>query len=726
MSLFSLYRNEIRRLALSKFVWAVMVFSLCGPLFGYSMLPFTNASTMNGRYIANPVLAGTLISGVLWAVLAFLESDRIYRTKADILTDAVVSPVRMFVVRLCVLITLSTIATLLCALVYLPYTAATINSIFDIRLYALSFLILMMPTIWISIFLALTFYQITRRIELSGLLYAGIVYFSFSSFVARDFFPRWLNPLFVNNSYSDGFTNAQTLRIAIYTRIIWLALSAGAWVFSLLCIRRYQKGLAGSFLMGLRKVYLPLIALILIGMGIFMWVTQPFVNRGPYEFIYDDIIDYTSTAKALKVSYDINADTSGYISGTITYKMSKDRDLETPESIWLDPGYNIKSITCNGEKIDFKTLQNDINDRRETLFKLPKESNMTVVIKYKGMPQLLRAFSPGSWNNVSAPGYFSLNNSSSAPANTSFSLPPNADLKLTLHEQLTPILNHKVLTSFRQNSDHTKTWEATCNSWGFWVTACDYGHKEFQAGDVTISFLYSKKYEEIIDKHDIPQAITDVMDYCTKHLGALSFVSGDRLVMVQRSGSGGGNAGEGWVEWDEQIFSDINLSDTLKGSNASETFAHEIIHEWWGGLGVYSENDGLWSDEGLTVYTTYRLMKEKYGQLYAKQNYIDAWQAAVDAQNRGYYYRHPEMLAKLPEHYQAELKAQAEQINLYCRMPLMLLKAEQLVGGEEQMDEILQFIQTKYSKEPNKFTNPFTYQMFLDICGLEAEELNLE
>lgn len=718
---------ELRRLARSRFVRAIGLASLCGPLFGYAFFTMTNTSVTNGRYIANPVLVGTVVSAILWAVLTFLESDRVYRAKADVLTDTVMSPVRIVAMRVFALITLSTAATILCALLYLPYSMIKINDLFDGGLYALSFLILMLPTVWISILLAAAFYQITRRIELAGLLYAGMVYFSFSPYVARDFFSRWLNPLFVDYSYSDGFTNAPTLRIAFYTRMLWLALSAGAWVLSLLCIRRYQKGLIGSFLLGVRKIYLPLISAALICTGFFLWAQQPFVNHGPEEFVDT----YAHTARpvstfAKKATYDITAHPSGDVSGLITYTMRKITDSESPESLWLNSGYQISSITCDGEEIHFTTLENDINDRRETTFALPIRAKMTVIIRYRGMPQMLRCFSPGSWQTQSTPGYFALSNASSGPCFTSFSLPDEATLNITMKEEFTPILDHVVLTDFTQNPDHTKTWTATFNGWGFWLTACDYGSKEFQTAGCTVNLLYSRKYEKIINDFEIPQAIADVMDYCTAHFGSLPFITGGKLMMVQRGGNGGGNAGGGWVEWDESIFSEMNLSDPLKGSSASEVFAHEIIHEWWGGLGVYSGQDGLWSDEGLTVYTTYRLMKEKYGTLYAKENYIDVWEAAVNEQNRGYYYRHPEMLSKLPANYQAELNQRAEQINYYCRMPLMLLRAAQLVGGEERMDEILRSIQRQHSQAPDKYDKPFTYQMFLAACGLKAEDLQLE
>lgn len=106
--------------------------------------------------------------------------------------------------------------------------------------YFFNFLVFMLPTWWISILAADSFYQITRRTELSILLYALFAYFSFSSFSADDYFLRWINPLI--STYSDGFPSYWPLRIGIYTRILWLALITGFWLLSLTCIRKYQKG----------------------------------------------------------------------------------------------------------------------------------------------------------------------------------------------------------------------------------------------------------------------------------------------------------------------------------------------------------------------------------------------------------------------------------------------------------------------------------------------------
>ena len=68
------------------------------------------------------------------------------------------------------------------------------------------------------------------------------------------------------------------------------------------------------------------------------------------------------------------------------------------------------------------------------------------------------------------------------------------------------------------------------------------------------------------------------------------------------------------------------------------------------------------------------------------------------------------------------MPAGLSQVRRYCEMPLKLLKAEALVGGEEAMDQILYGL---FNREID-YTYPYlTYQDFLDACGLTEEELDL-
>ena len=58
----------------------------------------------------------------------------------------------------------------------------------------------------------------------------------------------------------------------------------------------------------------------------------------------------------------------------------------------------------------------------------------------------------------------------------------------------------------------------------------------------------------------------------------------------------------------------------------------------------------------------------------------------------------------------------------YSEMPLKILKAEQLVGGEEAMDRILRGL---FNRELDPMYPYLTYQDFLNACGLTEEDLDL-
>ena len=727
MKLCSLYRVELRRLVRSKFTWVIAALSLCGPLLGYSLYQQSNPRVMSGQYVANPVLASTVIGAVFWAILALLEADRVYRTKTDSLVDAIASPVRMALVRFAALVTLSTAVCFLCAVLYLPYTIVKMDYLFSLGLYVASFLILMMPTWWISIALAAALYHIARRIDLAGALYAACVYFSFSRFVYRDFFPRWINPIVL--TFSDGFSSVYYLRIALYTRLLWLALAGGLWTLSLLCIRRYQKNLMGSFWLSLKKVYLPVTTVVLITIGLLLWYGQPFVDHGPAEFQYGDNFTTASNTRVSAVTYRLTAKPfSGRVHGVAEYTSRRGGAGE--KSVWLNPGYKIRRILCDDQPITFTTTSEIQRDSLRIDFTLAESGWETLTIEYEGYPTILRCFAPSGWGHEVTADYVSLSNASSMPSVTGLSLPRIFTLELTIPGDMTPILNHQLLTEGTLNPDGTKTWVKKEAAYTIWLTACEYNVASFNAAGMDVDFVYSKKYESIMAEYKMQDALAEVLSYFTERLGRLSWANGRSLTMVQRSAiMDGGNAGSGWVEWGESIFTTNNLNDPFKGANATEVFIHEMAHLWWGGLGVYCGNEGdpsneLWSDEGLTVYSTYRLVKDKYGEEYAKQYYIDVWQAAVDIQEREFYYRHPEYLEKLPEQYRAELNARNRTTNLYSRMPLMILKAEQLVGGEEKMDEILRAAQKKFAN--NGFDRPYAYQNFLEDCGLREEDLILD
>ena len=84
--------------------------------------------------------------------------------------------------------------------------------------------------------------------------------------------------------------------------------------------------------------------------------------------------------------------------------------------------------------------------------------------------------------------------------------------------------------------------------------------------------------------------------------------------------------------------------------------------------------------------------------------------------------RNPEYLEMLPAQVQLAISNSLSQVRQYNEMPLKIWKAEQLVGGEEAMDQILHDL---FNRELDPMYPYLTYQEFLDACGLTEEELDL-
>ncbi|UQT46910.1 hypothetical protein M5E87_17100 [Flavonifractor plautii] len=91
--------------------------------------------------------------------------------------------------------------------------------------------------------------------------------------------------------------------------------------------------------------------------------------------------------------------------------------------------------------------------------------------------------------------------------------------------------------------------------------------------------------------------------------------------------------------------------------------------------------DSPWSAEGLTCYTTYRIVKELYGEDYAREHYVDQWRGEVEDYYLNFYVRHPEYLEALPEAERLAISNSLSGMRQYSEMPLKILKAEELVGA---------------------------------------------
>ena len=726
MKTMRLFPLELRRLLQSRLTWLIMALTVLSPMLGLVLYKPATSTTMLSMYLANPAITGGVAGAILFGLLAIFELDRARRSRVDILTDAVVSPLTTALTRLLALLTAAVLTAGLTMLVWLPISAGLIGSVFTGANYVLAYLLLMGLALPLGILAAAAAYQFTRRADLSIVLFIAFCALSLTVW-ADDWQLCWLNPCVW--ALSDDFSNFRVFRSVAWMRLAWLAALAGVWTVSYLCIRQYGKGIFGSLARSVRRVYRPAVALALLACSGTAYAAQPFIdNSNPdltvmsfYEIPYAEGV--TFVRRTAQVFPDTDA---GTVTGRASYRFQNTSGQEQSISFGINPGYTISNVKANGVGVPFTV--SGYQEYNEALLEvtIPAEEEVELTMEYSGFPQESMPTMQGGKELSSE--YLCLENSALSPRVMNV-LPGEAGypttIEITLPASMIAIpFSSSEAEVISENTDGTRTWRYEANSAGGILYAGDYICEQIEAGGMTIEFYYGRKHQAVMAEAGAVDAVKAVVDYCTEHYGKLSYGTGDTLKLIQSRVAGGGYAVDGASLLDEADFTAANLGDVQKGGGAGEVMIHELVHQWWGLGNMFDTVDSTspWSAEGLTVYTTYRIVKELYGEDYAREHYVDQWQQAVDDYYLNYYVRHPEYLEMLPENEQLAISNSLSQVRQYNEMPLKILKAEQLVGGEDAMDQILHDL---FNRELDPMYPYLTYQEFLDACHLTEEDLNL-
>lgn len=492
-----------------------------------------------------------------------------------------------------------------------------------------------------------------------------------------------------------------------------------------------------------RKVYIPLIAVAMIGGGCYAFINQPDVSlvskEGILEIINNDSEDSSDKVNKeiqllnsdLKISFD---GSKGSLSGKAAYSLENLSSSKQECRFTINPGYTIHKIVVNDKKVTFKKLE---NIRNNIIFNVPKEKNIKLTIEYEGRPKVLYFLSDFILDSNISDKYIDLdsgfipnikvaNSKNNSELTCQLIMPSGLILVVNpvqKDESGEAVANLTGDTTLLLEDGYNKTWLIHLRGTRFSLMAGDYVMKQLSNEEMPINFYYSSKHEDTMKNMSAEKVMKDTIDYCISHYGKLNNVAKNSpLKIVEKTALfPGGLAYPNYSTIGEFCFNDENLSDKSKGASAAETLAHELAHQWWGVQTVGSGgNNRNWSAEGLAVYTTYRVAKKTHGEEYAKKNYVDIWRARVKEDNNNFYTRHPEYLKILPKRYVRDIDDNDRTLRLYSKLPLQILKASKLVGGEDKMDEIL----AKLYK--NKSKTKITWQDFLNTCELKGEELKLE
>ena len=243
MKMLPLLSLELRRLLQSRLTWLVAGLTALSPALGLVLYQPASAETMLSMYLANPAIAGGAAGGVLFGLLSVFELDRTARSRVEALTDAAVSPLVMALVRLLALLAGALLTLGLTMLLWLPVSRGLIGSVFDGTDYVLAYLLFLGLALPLGILSAASAYQLTRRLDLSLVLFAVFAGLSLTVW-ADDWQLCWLNPCVW--ALSDDFSNFRIFRSVAYMRLTWLAALAGVWTLSWLCVRQNGRGLFRS------------------------------------------------------------------------------------------------------------------------------------------------------------------------------------------------------------------------------------------------------------------------------------------------------------------------------------------------------------------------------------------------------------------------------------------------------------------------------------------------
>ena len=727
MKTLKLFPLELGRLLQSRLTWLIVLLTVLSPAAGLVLYRPATSTTMLSLYLANPAMAGGVMGGVLFGALTVYELDRVSRSRADVLMDAAVSPLTMALTRLLALLAAAVGTLALTMLAWLPVGAGLIGSVFSGVDYALAYGLLMGLALPLSILAAGAAYQFTRRADLSLVLFAAFAALSLTVW-ADDWQLCWLNPCVW--ALSDDFSNFRVFRSVAWMRLTWLAALAGVWTVSYLCVRQYGKGLFGSLARGVRRAYRPAIALALLACSGTAYAAQPFIDHSNpdltvmsfYEIPYAEGVTFVS--RSAQVFPDTAA---GTVTGRASYRFENTSGQEQSISFGVNPGYTISNVQVGGADVPFTVSDYQEYNEARLEVTIPAEEQVELTMEYSGFPQESLPTMQGG--KELSDDYLCLENSALSPRVMNVLPGENgypAAIEITLPASMTAVpFGSSEAEVVSENNDGTRTWRYEDNGAGGILYAGDYVREDIEAGGMTIQFYYGRKHQAVMEAAGAVDAVKAVVDYCTEHYGKLSFGSGETLKLIQSRVAGGGYATDGASLLDEADFTANNLGDAVKGGGAGEVMIHELVHQWWGLGNMFDTSDSTspWSAEGLTVYTTYRIVKELYGEAYAQEHYVDQWQQAVDDYYLDFYVRCPEYLEGLPESVRLNISNSLSGMRQYCEMPLKILKAEQLVGGEEAMDQILNSL---FIRELDPMYPYLTYQEFLDACGLTEEDLSLD
>lgn len=292
-----------------------------------------------------------------------------------------------------------------------------------------------------------------------------------------------------------------------------------------------------------------------------------------------------------------------------------------------------------------------------------------------------------------------------------------------LDEKLEPFFLHgNTIKGGTRNGKTQWHYTGSPDAMGISLFAAEYMTETFEAGGLNAQLKYFAKHDSSVRDMDAANVIKAAIDYFTEVYGPL-FYDKHLTILELPAYFSGGFAGGSTSAVDETIFSPKGHipAESPHSGGGIDVLVHEIAHQWWG-IATIPVQDGTscWSAEGITCYSTYCFLKEYLGEDYVRENYVNEWQHNWEIYKNAFYIQHPEYLEKLSDKDVSNIMGSLLSMRLYSIMPLMMLKAEDALGGTESLQEKLSELYMSHMGQL------ITYDDFLAATGLTEEAILLE
>nr|UWI51706.1 M1 family aminopeptidase [Clostridioides difficile] len=740
-------KDEIKRLFSSKITWTfILVIALIPGLsiLMYEMpelLPKSNLGqdlSLSIPVLLNPAKLGALIGTVLFSMFTIYEMDSVYRNKTSGIIETIMDAKSLNLARVISILVSAIVSVIISMIICIPYSIIKMSEDFSLNIYLINYLVLMLPAILFGILLSAGFYSITRRIDLSIIMLLILVFLSIN--MKDNYLIDWVQTKVT--IYSSSFGNALQLRALYWNRLLWSFVSISTYLIGVICTRKYEKNIFPSIMFNMKKVSISILTVVLIVSSYSIYAFEPYYDDSP-PLKMENVVDKKSgsgvvmaTKEDEKLNKDIKLTDSSLdvkinpkkasLDGKIEYTMENTSGKEQKLNFDLNPGYSVKDIKINGKKAKFDISKKKQPEGRISL-DTTKEKNLKIEIEYGGKlinNQLLEELLSGdmiSEENIKIVGSSIFPEPKIDVMNTMESMIHG---NITLPTGITPVISGISTEKLKVDKKNNEcTWKFNTQGTRLTIIAADYVKKDIQAGGIKVQFYYNRKSEEKINKMNAEKIIKDSIDFYTKQYGELDRYKVIPLKLVEGGATSGvvtgGKAYENISYMTESIFNPGVFESSIgEGGNGAEVLAHEICHQWWGIIVQVDPMVSPWSPEGITNYATNKFMEYEYGKEYSKKT-IDNWKKENDKLKRNFYMNNPQYLEKLPENYVFNILSPNSMRLIYNKMPLQLLKAEEILG-QDKFETILKSLYDKYKY------NILKYDDFLKACNLTGEELNLE